>query len=117
MKARQLVDTGGAEVLILRDVPDPVPGTGEVLIRVDAAGINCSDIIWRRGEYDVETPLPFIPSAEVAGTVVAVGGRMRTDFGTHSCRGSAAIGRLCAVRRRPPSRPHFQSLTGSARSK
>ena len=73
MKARQLVDTGGAEVLILRDVPDPVPGTGEVLIRVDAAGINCSGIIWRRGEYDVETPLPFIPSAEVAGTVVAVG--------------------------------------------
>ena len=73
MKAIQINNTGGAEVLVLRDVPDPFPGTGEVLIRVDAAGVNFSDIMWRRGDYDVETPLPFIPGAEVAGTIVALG--------------------------------------------
>ena len=73
MKAIQIDKIGGAEVLVLRNVPDPIPGTGEVLIRVDAAGVNFSDIMWRRGEYDVETPLPFIPGAEVAGTIVAIG--------------------------------------------
>ena len=73
MKAIQINNTGGAEVLVLRDVPDPFPGTGEVLIRVDAAGVNFLDIMWRRGDYDVETPLPFIPGAEVAGTIVALG--------------------------------------------
>ena len=73
MKAIQIDRTGGADVLVLRDVPEPVPAAGEVLIRVEAAGVNFSDIMWRRGEYDVETPLPFIPGAEVAGTVTAVG--------------------------------------------
>ncbi len=73
MKAIQIEQIGSADVLILRDVPEPVPGAGEVLIRVEAAGVNFSDIMWRRGEYDLETPLPFIPGAEVAGTVVAVG--------------------------------------------
>ena len=73
MKAIQIHNTGGAEVLILRDVPEPTPGAGEVLIRVEAAGVNFWDIMWRRGEYDVATPLPFIPGAEVAGKVVAVG--------------------------------------------
>ena len=73
MKAMEVDNTGGAEVLVLRDVPDPIPSTGEVLIRVDAAGVKFSDSMWRRGGYDIETPLPFIPGAEVAGTVVAVG--------------------------------------------
>jgi NADPH2:quinone reductase len=73
MKAIQINNTGGAEVLVLRDVPQPIPASGEVLIRVDAAGVNFSDIMRRRGEYDVKTPLPFIPGAEVSGTVAAVG--------------------------------------------
>jgi NADPH2:quinone reductase len=73
MKAIQIDRTGGPDVLQFRDVPQPVPGAGEVLIRVEAAGVNFSDIMWRRGEYVTETPLPFIPGAEVAGTIVAVG--------------------------------------------
>ena len=73
MKAIQIDHIGSADVLTLRDVPQPIPGAGEVLIRVDAAGVNFSDIMWRRGDYDVPTPTPFIPGAEVAGTVAAVG--------------------------------------------
>lgn len=73
MKAIQIEKTGDADVLTFRDMPEPVPGEGEVLIRVEAAGVNYSDIMWRRGEYMAETPLPFIPGAEVAGTVAAVG--------------------------------------------
>ena len=59
--------------LLLSNLVAPTPGAGEILIRVEAAGVNFSDIMWRRGEYVVETPLPFIPGAEVAGTIVAIG--------------------------------------------
>ena len=73
MKAIQFDSIGSPDVLAFRDVAEPTPGAGEVLIRVEAAGVNFSDIMWRRGQYDVKTPLPFIPGAEVAGTIVAVG--------------------------------------------
>ena len=63
MKAIQIDQTGGDEVLVYRDVPQPIPGVGEVLIRVEAAGVNFSDIMWRRGDYDIPTPVPFIPGA------------------------------------------------------
>lgn len=66
MKAIQIDQTGAADVLKFRDVGEPVPGTGEVLIRVAAAGINYADIMARRGECIRDTPLPFVPGSEVA---------------------------------------------------
>jgi NADPH:quinone reductase len=74
MKAIQMTEQGGPEVLRLVDLPDPEPGPGQVLIRVSAAAVNFSDVMRRRGDvYPVPTPLPFVPGAEVAGTVAAVG--------------------------------------------
>jgi NADPH:quinone reductase-like Zn-dependent oxidoreductase len=74
MKAVQMTELGGPEVLRFVDVPDPVPGPGQVLIRVESASVNFSDVMRRRGDdYPVPTPLPFIPGAEVAGTVAALG--------------------------------------------
>ena len=74
MKAIQMTEQGGPEVLRLVDLPDPQPGPGQVLIRVSAAAVNFSDIMRRRGDvYPVPTPSPFVPGAEVAGTVEAVG--------------------------------------------
>ena len=74
MKAIQMTERGGPEVLTLVDVPDPVAGPGQILIRVVSASVNFSDVMRRRGDdYPVPTPLPFIPGAEVAGTVVALG--------------------------------------------
>jgi NADPH:quinone reductase len=74
MKAIQMTEQGGPEVLRLADLPDPEPGPGQVLIRVSAAAVNFSDVMRRRGDvYPVSTPSPFVPGAEVAGTVVAVG--------------------------------------------
>jgi NADPH:quinone reductase len=74
MKAIQMTEQGGPEVLRLADLPDPQPGPGQVLIRVSAAAVNFSDIMRRRGDvYPVPTPSPFVPGAEVAGTVEAVG--------------------------------------------
>lgn len=74
MKAIQMTEQGGPDVLRLVDLPDPVPGPGQVLIRVEAAAVNFSDVMRRRGDvYPVPTPSPFVPGAEVAGTVAAVG--------------------------------------------
>jgi NADPH2:quinone reductase len=74
MKAIQMTQQGGPEVLHLADLADPQPGPGEVVIKVDAAAVNFSDLMRRRGDvYPVPTPVPFVPGAEVAGTVVALG--------------------------------------------
>jgi NADPH:quinone reductase-like Zn-dependent oxidoreductase len=74
VKAIQMTEQGGPEVLRLVDLPDPEPGPGQVLIQVSAAAVNFSDVMRRRGDvYPVPTSLPFVPGAEVAGTVAAVG--------------------------------------------
>lgn len=74
MKAIQMTEQGGPEVLKLVDLPDPVPAPGQVLIRVTAASVNFSDVMRRRGDdYPVPTSTPFVPGAEVAGTVAALG--------------------------------------------
>jgi NADPH:quinone reductase-like Zn-dependent oxidoreductase len=64
---------GGPEVFELRDAPDPVPGEGEILIRVRAAGINFADILARIGLYPDAPKPPLVVGYEVAGVVAAVG--------------------------------------------
>jgi NADPH:quinone reductase len=62
---------GEPDVLVLRDVDDPVPGAGQVLVHVRMAGVVYGDVIVRSGLYPL--PLPWIPGIEVAGEVVALG--------------------------------------------
>ena len=71
MKAIRVSEKGGPEVLRLEDVPEPVPGKGEVLIDIDAVGINFIEVYHRIGLYDV--PKPFTPGTEAAGRVRALG--------------------------------------------
>ena len=71
MRAIQITQTGGAEVLQLRELPTPTPGPGEALIQIEACGVNFIDIYLREGRY--ASPLPFIPGQEAAGTVVGIG--------------------------------------------
>jgi NADPH2:quinone reductase len=71
MRAIRIHELGGAEVLQLETVPDPVPGPGEALVRLEAIGVNFIDIYQRSGLYKMS--LPFTPGSEGAGTVVAVG--------------------------------------------
>jgi NADPH2:quinone reductase len=59
--------------LALRDAPDPTPRPGALLVDVKAAGCNFFDILMCRGTYQVKPPFPFVPGAEVAGVVAAVG--------------------------------------------
>ncbi|MBO1909843.1 zinc-binding dehydrogenase, partial [Microvirga sp. 3-52] len=73
MKAIQFEEYGGSEVLKYMDVDIPELGDREVLVNVKAIGVNYADIARREGKYVVPTPLPFIPGAEIAGEIVAVG--------------------------------------------
>lgn len=72
MKAIRIHRLGGPEVLSYEEVPDPKPGPGQALVRVEAAGLNFIDVYFRTGLYKGPVP-PFVPGQEAAGTVVAVG--------------------------------------------
>ncbi len=71
MKAIRVTAYGGPEVMALQECPDPVPGKGEALVRIEAAGVNFIDVYQRMGAYKV--PLPFTPGNEAAGVVVKTG--------------------------------------------
>jgi NADPH2:quinone reductase len=71
MRAIRVHARGGPEVLELDEIPVPVPGPGQALVRIEAAGVNFIDIYHRNGLYKV--PLPFVPGQEGAGVATAVG--------------------------------------------
>jgi NADPH2:quinone reductase len=73
MKALLCDALGPPESLVIRDLPDPAPGPGEVLVRVSAAALNFFDTLIIQGRYQVKPALPFSPAAEFAGTVAALG--------------------------------------------
>ncbi len=73
MRAIRYERLGGPEVLELVDVPAPQPAAGEVLVQVEAAGVNFSDIGRRLGRYLDATPLPFVPGSEIVGRVCGLG--------------------------------------------
>jgi len=69
----EITQPGGPEVLQPRQVPVPTVATGEILIRVHAAGVNRPDVIQRAGKYPMKPGMSPIPGLEVAGEVVAIG--------------------------------------------
>src|SRR5258706_2268420 len=76
MKAIQVSQTGGPEVLTLVDLPGPAPKPNEAVVEIKAAGVNFIDVYFREGRYPA--PLPFINGQEGAGLVVAVGSDVTT---------------------------------------
>ena len=73
MKAVEISQFGPPEVLKLTDRPDPVPAAGEVLIDVDAAGVNRPDVIQRYGKYPPPPGASDLPGLEVAGRIASLG--------------------------------------------
>jgi NADPH:quinone reductase len=71
MKAVTVTAPGGPEALRLEEVPDLEPGPRQLVLKVEAAGVNFVDVYQRGGQY--KTVLPFIPGQEAAGTVAALG--------------------------------------------
>ncbi|MFL6852133.1 MAG: NADPH:quinone oxidoreductase family protein [Sphingomicrobium sp.] len=73
MKALLSHAPGGPETLQLTELPDPVPGAGELLVRVRAAAVNYPDVLIIEDKYQFKPPRPFAPGGEIAGEVEAVG--------------------------------------------
>ena len=73
MKAVAMTAIGGADVLEILNLPDPVPGPGEVLVDIAASGINFMDIGVRQGMAWLEMPLPRVLGVEGAGRIAALG--------------------------------------------
>jgi NADPH2:quinone reductase len=73
MKAIQVHQFGGPEVLEIREISTPKPGPGQVLVRVRAIGVNPYDTYMRNGTYAIKPPLPYTPGSDAAGVVESVG--------------------------------------------
>jgi len=90
MRAIVITEPGGPEVLALRDVPPPSPGTGEVRVRVRATAVNRADLLQRMGMYPAPHDAPAdIPGLEFAGEIDALGPGARAaggfDVGERVC--------------------------------
>ena len=73
MKAILVHEFGAPEVMKLEEVPTPKPGSGQVLVRIRAAGVNPYDTYMRAGVYAIKPPLPYTPGGDGAGVVEAIG--------------------------------------------
>jgi len=73
MRAALCRTYGTPEDLVIEELPDPVAGPGQVLVRIHAAAVNFPDVLLIAGKYQIKIPVPFIPGSELAGEVVAAG--------------------------------------------
>jgi NADPH2:quinone reductase len=73
MKAIRLHEFGPPEVMKIEDVHDPRPEPGQVLVRVEAIGVNPVETYIRAGTYALKPPLPYTPGSDAAGVVASVG--------------------------------------------
>ena len=77
MKAIRVSEFGGPEMLKIQDVPDPKPDSGQVLVRVEAAGINPVDTYIRSGTYARKPKLPYTPGTDGGGVIEAVAANVK----------------------------------------
>ncbi len=73
MKALRVHQLGGLEGVRVDEIPDPMPGPGEVMIRVRATSLNYRDLLVLKGQYNPRIALPYVPLSDGAGEIVAVG--------------------------------------------
>lgn len=102
MKAVLCKTLGPARNLVLEDVASPLPKKNEILLDVQAAGVNFPDTLIIEGKYQFQPPLPFSPGGEAAGVVAAVGEKAGafkvgdrvmalTGWGAFALAGSGAV--------------------------
>lgn len=73
MRAITIDEPGGPDALVLADVPDPVPGAGEVLVEVAASAVNRADVLQRQGFYDPPPGASPYPGLECSGRIARLG--------------------------------------------
>jgi NADPH2:quinone reductase len=110
MKAILISRTGGPEVLQLNEVPEAHAQADEVLVNVEAAGLNYADVLAAQGQYAGGPKPPYVPGREFAGTVAATGERVMgyCDYGAFAERVA------CAGHRLWPAPPQFTAVQAAA---
>ena len=98
MRAYEILETGGRDVLQLAELPDPPVGPTDLLVRVRAAGVNRADILIREGKYPLPTRDNRILGLEAAGVVVGTGADVVGFQAWRSRIRTCARGRLCGSR-------------------
>src|SRR4051794_31508738 len=73
MRALLSHQPGGPETLRIDEIPEPLPGSGELLVRVRACAINYPDVLIIEDKYQLKPPRPFAPGSEISGEVEALG--------------------------------------------
>ena len=97
MRAVVITEPGEPEVLQWLEVPDPVPGPGEVVIDVAASGVNRADLMQRQGFYPPPPGAPPYPGLECSGRVRVVGDQVTSIPGPDRAVRPAVAGRTPAV--------------------
>lgn len=92
MKALVCQAFGPLEDLVVKDVPDPTPGPGQVVVRVQTASVNYPDALTVLGRYQFKPNLPFTPGHEIAGQVLAVGEGVKHLAPGATVAGMASLG-------------------------
>jgi NADPH2:quinone reductase len=114
MRAVVVREFGPPDLLRVEDVPDPQPGPGEVLVDVEACGVNFPDLLVVEGKYQTLPERPFSPGKEVAGRVAAVGADVSSprpgervmaqlEYGGYSERAVVPAGSCCPLPDEVPS--------------
>lgn len=120
MKAIRIHEFGGPEVMRLEEVPDLEPGPGQVVVRIQAVGVNPVDTYIRAGMYARKPPLPYTPGSDAAGDVAAIGeGVTRITAGDRvyvagSLTGTYAEQALCYESQAHPLPLHAAYAQGAA---
>ncbi|MCE5317786.1 MAG: NADPH:quinone reductase [Parachlamydia sp.] len=119
MKAIIVESFGGPEVMVLKELPDPHPGPGQVVVSVKAAGVNPKDTHYRAGLYPLLHSPPFTPGIDGAGIIQATGAGVtrltkgNRVFWTSSLTGSYAELALCDESRVHPLPEHISFAEGA----
>lgn len=119
MKAAYFVEHGGPEVMRYGDVPDPVPGPGQVLVDVHAASVNGADWKVRAGKYAPITEVPYVPGRDFSGVVSALGDGVEDlavgvavfgvcDVGQEAAYAEKVAIRSAIVAKKPDSLSHIE---------
>ena len=118
MRAIVITEPGGPEVLSWAEVPDPVPGPGEVVIDIAAAGVNRADLMQRQGFYPPPPGAPPYPGLECSGRIAALGdGVTGWQLGDEVCAllgGGGYAERVAVPQGQLLPVPDGVSLTGAA---
>lgn len=115
MRAVVCNELGPPSNLVVDQRPDPTPAAGQVVVDVEAAGVNYVDGLFVAGDYQIKPPLPFVPGNEVAGTISAVGDDVsRWKVGDRVLASVGLGGFASAVVTTPDSLAHVPERMSSA---